>query len=218
MPWLGGVSALVQAWYGGNETGNVIADVVLGATNPSGRLPLTFPLRNEDNPAFLNYRSERGRTVYGEGVYVGYRFYEKTKRKVAFSFGYGLSYTTFIFESLSIREKGDDLIVKVNVLNKGAAAVSGAEVVQVYIAPQSPSINRPIKELKGFTKVFVPAGETRVAEVVIAKKHATSFWDEQMEAWVEESGNYTVLVGDSSANTPLAAEFDVRETSYWKGL
>lgn len=149
---------------------------------------------------------------------MGYRFYEKTKRDVAFPFGYGLSYTTFTFESLSIRERGDDLIVNVNVINKGAAAVSGAEVVQVYISHQCPSINRPIKELKGFTKVFVPAEEMRVAEVVIPKKYATSFWDEEMEAWVEEGGKYTVLVGDSSANTPLTAEFEAHETSYWKGL
>jgi beta-glucosidase len=91
MPWASQVPAIAQAWYGGNETGSAIADVVFGIVNPSGKLPLSWPVRNEDNPAFLNFRSERGRVVYGEGVYVGYRGYEKMKREVLWPFGWGLS-------------------------------------------------------------------------------------------------------------------------------
>lgn len=220
MPWLRQTPALLQAWYGGNETGNAIADIIFGDRNPSGKLPLSFPIRNEDNPAFLNYRSDGGKTIYGEGVFIGYRFYEKTKREVAFPFGHGLSYTNFAFENLTLdqTDNGEHLLVNVEVLNQGPNAVDGMQVVQVYVAPQSPSVTRPIKELKGFTKVFVPAGGSAIAQIKIAKKYACSFWDERADAWVQEKGTYRVLVGDSSANTPLSAEFEVSKTSWWNGL
>jgi beta-glucosidase len=216
MSWLNDVPALVHAWYGGNETGNAIADVVFGTVNPSGKLPLSFPYRNEDNPAFLNFRSERGITRYGEGVYVGYRFYEKCKKEVAFPFGHGLSYTTFNLSSLSLETPDEDLVVTVDVQNTGE--VDGAEVIQVYIAQQAPSINRPIKELKGFDKVFVEAGQVKKATISIPKKYATSFWDEHRNAWVQEKGRYTVLVGVSSDDTPLSAGFDLSQTVWWNGL
>ena len=221
MPWLDNARCVVQAWYGGNETGNSIADVIFGTTNPGGKLPISFPLRNEDNPAFLNYRSERGKTVYGEGIYIGYRFYEKTKRDVAFPFGHGLSYTTFAFDSLSLSHSDDAkgnavLNVSVNVTNQGS--IAGAQVIQVYVSPQSSSVSHPVKQLKGFTKVFLAPGETVQAQTSIVRKYATSFWDEQMDSWCEERGGYTVLVGASSANTPLQGEFVVDETSFWRGL
>lgn len=216
MPWEKDAPALVQAWYGGNETGNAIADVVFGRTNPSGKLPLSFPIRNEDNPAFLNYKSERNRAIYGEDVYVGYRFYEKTNKEVAFPFGHGLSYTTFDIKDLSLSDDGDDLLVSASVTNTGG--LDGAQVVQVYVSQQSPSLNRPKKELKGFSKVFVKAGETQKTEIVISKKYAASFWDEARDAWVMEKDVYDVLVGDSSASTPLKAQFKVAQTSWWRGL
>jgi beta-glucosidase len=216
MPWLSSTSALLQAWYGGNEGGNAIADVIFGEVNPSGKLPLSFPYRNEDNPAFLNYRCERGRTVYGEDVYIGYRFYEKTKKDVAFPFGHGLSYTQFEMKDLSIKHTGDNIVVTVSVSNKGS--VDGGQVVQVYVSQHSPSINRPIKELKGFTKVLLKAGETKTAEVSVNKKYAASFWDEEKDMWIMEKDGYDVLVGDSSASTPLKGEFYVEKTKWWKGL
>jgi len=161
-PWASDAPAIVQAWYGSNETGNAIADVIFGATNPSGKLPLSFPVRNEDNPAFLNHRSERGRTVYGEGVYIGYRFYEKTKREVAFPFGHGLSYTSFALSSLQLHNSApaegaglDPTTISVSVDVHNIGTLPGAQVVQVYAAAESPSIGRPVKELKGFTKVFL---------------------------------------------------------------
>ncbi len=216
MPWLSSTSALLQAWYGGNETGNAIADVLFGNVNPSAKLPLSFPVRNEDNPAFLNYRSERGRVFYGEDVYVGYRYYEKTKRDVAFAFGHGLSYTEFEMSGLSVSEKSEDLVISVDVKNKGK--VEGAQVVQIYVAQQNPSIMRPVKELKGFTKVLLKAGEKTKAEIKVSKKYATSFWDEMRDAWIMEKDTYKILVGDSSANTSLTATFDVKETKWWNGL
>lgn len=216
-PWISKTPALLHAWYGGNETGNAIADVLFGDVNPSGKLPLSFPVRNEDNPAFLNYRSEKGRTVYGEDVYVGYRFYEKTKKDVSFPFGHGLSFTEFEMSSLHVTDKGDgDLVVEADVANKGK--VEGAQVVQVYVSQMNPSIGRPVKELKGFTKVALNAGEKKKVEVKISKKYAASFWDEVRDAWVMEKDRYEVLVGDSSSNTPLKGEFTVDKTSWWNGL
>ena len=179
MPWRESAGAIVQAWYGGNETGNAIADVVFGDVNPSGKLPLSFPKRNEDNPAFLNYISDDNRVIYGEDVYVGYRFYDKTKSAPAFPFGHGLSYTTFSISDLSLRESDSNVTLSVSVRNTGK--LDGAEVVQVYIAPQAPSINRPVKELKGFAKVFLKAGENRKAEVKLQHKYATSFFHEGRE-------------------------------------
>lgn len=216
MPWLSSTSTLLQAWYGGNETGNAIADVLFGDVNPSAKLPLSFPIKNEDNPAFLNYRSERGRVVYGEDVYVGYRYYEKTKREVAFPFGHGLSYTEFAMSGLSVSDSGEEVIVSVEVKNEGK--VAGAQVVQVYVAQKNPSLMRPVKELKGFTKVSVEAGEKVKAEVKLSKKYAASFWDEDRDAWIMEKGTYEVLVGDSSANTPLKGIFEVESTQWWNGL
>ena len=174
MPWLSAVPGLLQAWYGGNETGNAIADVLFGQTNPSGKLPLTFPLRNEDNPAFLNYRSEGGRTLYGEDIYIGYRFYEMTGRDVLFPFGHGLSYSVFGFNDLSVVEDAGEVSVSLKVRNHGK--VAGAEVVQVYVTQRAPSIRRPKKELKGFQKVHLEAGEEKSITIKLLVKHAAAFW------------------------------------------
>ncbi|WAO91593.1 Beta-glucosidase [Fusarium falciforme] len=220
MPWADSVAAVVQAWYGGNETGNAIADILFGDVNPSGKLPLSFPIHVEDNPAFLNYRSEHGRVLYGEDIYVGYRFYETTKRPALWSFGSGLSYTTFDLLDLSIQKDQRDgreiLLVDVGVKNTGP--VDGAQVVQVYVAARSSSVKRPMKELKGFSKVFVKAGETAVAKISIERKYAASIWDETRHQWVEEAGTYDVLVGDSSSNIQLKGHFEVSDTTWWSGL
>jgi beta-glucosidase len=218
MPWADKAAAIVQAWYGGNETGNAIADVVFGDVNPSGKSSLSFPRRNEDNPAFLNFASDDSRVLYGEDVYIGYRFYEKTKREVLFPFGHGLSYTTFSLgePQVSSSQDSDEVVISIDVTNTGKLA--GSEVVQVYVAPQTPSIVRPIKELKGFAKVYVEAGQTVRAEVKISKKYATSFYHEGRDGWLSEEGKYTVLVGNSSANTPRKAVLEVEKTLFWKGL
>jgi len=129
MPWAPSVNGLLHAWYGGNETGNAIADVIFGNVNPSAKLPLSFPKRVQDNPAFLNYRTERGRTLYGEDVYIGYRWYETLELPVLFPFGHGLSYTKFSYSGVNVNTNENDLVVKVTVKNDGELA--GAEVVQV---------------------------------------------------------------------------------------
>ncbi|KAK9455662.1 glycoside hydrolase superfamily [Dipodascopsis uninucleata] len=217
MPWVDKASALVHAWYGGNETGNGIADVIFGDLNPSGKLSLSFPKRLQDNPAYLNYRSEGGRTLYGEDIYIGYRYYEKIEKDVLFPFGYGLSFSNFSMSDLSVRfSKNNIIIVSVTVANISGPA--GAEVVQVYISQANPSIWRPVKELKGFKKIHLGAGESAVVTIEISIKYATSYFDEIRDAWISQKDTYTVLVGNSSDYTPLTASFETDETFWWSGI
>lgn len=219
LPFLSTTPALLQAWYGGNETGHAIADVMFGDTNPSGKLPLSFPKRVEDNPAFLNFRSERGRVIYGEDVYVGYRYYEAVNLAVDFPFGHGLSYTTFAMSDLKVEKSDEEVRTSVKVRNTGDQP--GAEVVQVYIQQKDPSIRRPKKELKGFEKVHLEKGEEKVVTVEVELKYATAFWDEVREAWVVEKDRYVVWVGGSSeekGEKVLKGEFEVERTRWWGGL
>ncbi|KAG7126513.1 beta-glucosidase I like protein [Verticillium longisporum] len=221
MPWLDNIAGLVQAWYGGNETGNVIADVLFGDVNPSGKLPLTFPRRLQDNPTFLNFRAESSRTLYGEDIYIGYRFYEFADRAVLFPFSHGLSYTSFSFSDISVAAVADGkLTVEVTVRNTGA--VRGAEVVQVYVAPsQQARVNRPIKELKGFTKVALEPGQSeRVTVEALTKYDAAAYWDESRHKWCVEADEYEVIVSDSStiSDKAVRGSFKIDETYWWIGL
>lgn len=220
MPWINDASAVIQAWYGGNETGNTIADVLFGDVNPSGKLSLSFPVRGRDNPAFLNYRTEGGRVLYGEDIYIGYRYYEFAQREVLFPFGHGLSYTTFGFSDLSVAQEDGKLTVAVKVTNTGK--VKGAEVVQVYVAPKQRSkVNRPVKELQGFSKVALAPGESKTVTVQLESKYAASYWDEERDQWCVEAGDYEVIVSDSSEvkdGKALRSSFSVAETYWWTGL
>ncbi|KAF2186107.1 hypothetical protein K469DRAFT_687508 [Zopfia rhizophila CBS 207.26] len=185
MPWVDKAPAILQAWFSSNETGHAIADVVFGKVNPSSKMPLSWPKRLEDNPAFVNYRSENGKVLYRENVYVGYHFYKKTKRDVLFPFGYGLSYSTFKISDLDIIDDTKDTITaSITVCNSGS--VAGAEVVQLYVTQQLPSIQRPPQELKGFKKVFLEPGQSLEVKIPISKKYASSFWDESVESFVME--------------------------------
>jgi beta-glucosidase len=221
MPWIDDVNAVVQAWYGGNEGGNGIADVLFGDINPSGKLPLSFPKRVEDNPAYLHFRAENGHTLYGEGVYVGYRYYEAVKRDVLFPFGHGLSYTTFEYSNLTVKvseERGEQLVKAiVDVTNIGT--VPGKESVQLYVSQLNPSIGRPMKELKGFGKTAVlKAGKTETIEISVPLKYATSFWDESRHSWVSQSDDYSVHIASSSSDVRLVGKFKTLKNIYWKGL
>ena len=218
MPWVDKVATLVQAWYGGNETGNGIADVLFGDVNPSGKLPLSFPQRVQDNPAYLSYRCEGGRTLYGEDVYVGYRWYEARQMEVAFPFGHGLSYTRFGLSKLRVHKTEETLSVNVHLKNDGD--VAGAETVQVYVAQRKPSVRRPVKELKGFVKKLLEARHAADVEVEVPLKYAASFWDEGRDAWIMEKDEYRVLVGTSSdlGEGSLEGKFEISKTKWWKGL
>lgn len=220
MPWAGEVGAIVQAWYGGNETGNAIADVLFGDRNPSGKLSLSWPVKLQDNPAFLNYRTEGGRTIYGEDVYVGYRYYEFADKGVLFPFGHGLSYTTFEFSGLSVSEKDGKVSVSVKVKNTGK--IEGAEVVQVYVQPkQKAKVNRPVKEMQEFAKVELAAGETKEVKIEMETKYATSYFDEERNKWCVEEGEYEVVASNSSdvkKGLAVKGSFKVPETFWWSGI
>lgn len=220
MPWIDEVAAVVQAWYGGNETGNCIADVLFGDYNPSGKLSLSFPKRLQDTPAFLNFKTEAGRTLYGEDVYVGYRYYEFADREVNFSFGHGLSYTTFDFSDLAVAVEDGKLTATLTVKNTGA--IKGAEVTQMYIRPQTPAkINRPVKELRGFAKVELEAGEAKQVTITELEKYAAAYFDEERDQWCVEAGTYDVIVSDSSVvreGKAVTGYFTVPETYWWSGV
>ena len=220
MPWIDNASAVLQAWYGGNEAGNGIADIVFGDVNPSAKLPLTIPKRLQDNPTFFNFRSEGGRVLYGEDVYVGYRYYEKMDISPLFPFGHGLSYSSFDISDLTVRptthSSNDDLDISVVVTNTGR--VSGAEVVQLYVAANSSSVGRPKKELQAFSRVFLEAGQQSTVKLHLDAVRSTSFFDEIVEQWCSEADTYSLLIGASSEIIALESTFDREETVYWSGL
>jgi beta-glucosidase len=218
MPWLDKVAAVVQAWYPGQECGNAIADVLLGAANPSGKLPQTFPERLEDNPAFINYPGENGRVRYGEGLFVGYRYYEKKRVAPLFPFGFGLSYTTFAYSEprLSAEAIGPDerLEISVDVTNTGARA--GQEVVQLYVRDPAAKVARPEKELKGFAKVALAPGETKTVTLGLGREEL-AYWDDVRHAWVAEAGAFELLVGASSRDIRARAEFRLTRSAMFGG-
>ncbi|RFU25310.1 hypothetical protein B7463_g11026, partial [Scytalidium lignicola] len=188
MSWVDKVSALLQVWYGGNETGNAISDVLYGDINPSGKLPISFPIHLRDNPAYLYSRAERRRLLYVEDVFVGYRFYDTMEKEVHFPFGHGLSYTEFVLSDLKLSIEGIGeqgvLTVELEVANIGDH--NGSETIQVYIQPLTPSVNRPSKELKGLEKVALQKQEKKNVKVPLSVKYAFAFWDEAEDHWICE--------------------------------
>jgi beta-glucosidase len=218
MPWLDKVAGVLQAWYPGQECGNAIADVLFGAVNPSGKLPQTFPARLEDNPAYINYPGENGRVRYGEGIFVGYRYYEKKRVAPLFPFGFGLSYTSFAYANLRLSADtiapGDRLTVSIDVTNTGQRA--GQEVVQLYVRDVAARVARPEKELKGFAKVALAPGETKTVTLTLDQA-ALAFWDDAKHAWVAEAGVFEVLVGSSSQAIQARAELRLSATVVFGG-
>lgn len=216
MPWLDQVAAVVQAWFPGQECGNAIADVLFGDVTPSGKLPQTFPVRLEDNPAYLNYPGENGRVYYGEGLFVGYRYYEKKDIAPTFPFGFGLSYTTFSYNNLRLSGAhigpDDTLHVSVDIANSGQRA--GKEVAQLYIRDIEASLQRPEKELKSFAKVQLAPGETKTATFAITRD-ALAYYDDLTHQWVAEAGEFKILIGSSSRDIRAEAAFTLTTTSQW---
>ncbi len=208
MPWLERVAAVVQAWYPGQELGNAVADVLFGDVNPSGRLPQTFPKRLQDNPAYINYPGENGKVHYGEGIFVGYRYYDKKETQPLFPFGYGLSYTTFAYSNLRLNadtfDVADGIQVSVDVSNTGTRA--GKEVVQLYVRDIQARLARPEKELKAFRKVHLQPNETKTVAFELSHD-ALAYYDPEQEGWLAEAGEFEVLVGSSSRDIHLRRRF-----------
>ncbi|KAK6202383.1 beta-glucosidase [Scheffersomyces amazonensis] len=216
LPWLDKVPALVHAWYGGNELGNTIADVLFGDYNPSGKLSMTFPKRIQDSPSYINFGSTNGQVWYGEDVFVGYRYFEKVDLKPLFPFGYGLSYTTFELDNLVVESFDGSIDIQLQVTNTGK--VAGAEVVQIYIEQENPSINRPVKELKDFGKINLAPGESGLIKISISIKEATSYWNGLKKQWQSDKDDYKVLVGTSSDDIKLEGKFSTSKTFNWVGV
>ena len=219
MPWADSADAIVQGWYGGTESGNALADVLTGKVNPSGRLPFSVPFRYEDGPIkteaqYPGVKAEGDQfwqTHYSEGVYVGYRWYATQEIPVQFPFGHGLSYTTFEYSNAksarSSMKSGEKLVVAVDVTNTGD--VDGAEVVQLYIADPESSVDRPVKELKGFEKVWLKAGEKKTVRFEIDADDL-SYFDAEKHAWVAEPGEFQALLGSSSEDIKAAVSFQLK--------
>jgi beta-glucosidase len=200
--WVDQVPAILEAWYPGQEGGTAIAEILVGDVNPSGHLAATFEKRWEDNPAHDSYYPEEGsktKVVYKEGVFVGYRGYEHNGVQPQFPFGYGLSYTMFKYSNLKADEHG----VTFDVTNTGSRA--GATVAQVYVAPEHASVPRPVKELKGFSRVMLKPGETQTVKVPLNTR-SFAYYDVNGKKWRAEKGTYEVELGSSSAQIELKAK------------
>ncbi|BDZ64877.1 glycoside hydrolase family 3 C-terminal domain-containing protein [Agromyces mangrovi Wang et al. 2018] len=206
LPFADRVAAIVEGWLLGQAGGGAVADVLYGRVNPSGRLAETIPHRLEDSPAFLDFPGEHSHVRYGEGLFVGYRWYDARAIDVAFPFGHGLSYTSFGYSDASAEATVDGIVVRVTVTNTGDR--DGAEVVQVYSALPGSGVVRAPRELKGFAKVFVPAGESRVAEVRV-RREDLAYWDTRADAWIVEGGAYEVSIGASSRDLRAVVSVEV---------
>lgn len=191
-----------------------------GATNPSGKLPVTFPRRLEDTPCFHNFPGESETVVYGEGLYLGYRHYDKAKVEPLFPFGYGLSYTTFSYSnatiSSSVLEENGTIEVSIDITNTGS--VFGKESVQFYVSQLStPGLPRPIKELKGFDKVYLAPGETKTAKATL-DKYSCGYWHQKNRSWtVDEKAEFQVWIGKNSRECIGTVNFSVAESESGKG-
>ncbi|MCA9902066.1 MAG: glycoside hydrolase family 3 C-terminal domain-containing protein [Anaerolineales bacterium] len=203
--WIDGVAAVLEGWMMGQAGGGAIADVLYGKVNPSGKLAETFPARLTDTPPHLNWPGDAGHVRYGEGLFIGYRYYDAKEVPVQFPFGYGLSYTTFAYSNAQVSASSfkdtDGVTVSVDVTNTGKMA--GKEIVQVYVHDKEAGLVRPFKELKGFAKVVLEPGETKTVSVDLDFR-AFAYYHPEYSQWITEDGAFDLLIGASSA--------DIRQT------
>jgi beta-glucosidase len=208
--WLDQVPALLDMWYGGQEGGNAIADVLFGGANPSGKLPVSFVKQLKDSPSYGNYPGENLRVKYAEGIYVGYRFFDTKKIDPLFPFGYGLSYTKFDYSDLKLSTDkvahGQPVEVSLSVRNSGSRA--GAEVIELYLHDAHSKVERPIQELKGFRRVSLEPGGTQVVSFTLDQS-AMSYYSTEKKVWTAEPGEFDVLIGSSSRDIKLKGSFDL---------
>jgi beta-glucosidase len=213
MPWVDRVKVIVEAWLGGQAGGGAIADALTGKINPSGKLSETFPVRLEDTPGYPDFPARHKQANYGEGIFIGYRYYDVRKVVPLFPFGYGLSYTTFTYSELQVNAAAikdtDSVTVKVKVRNTGRLA--GKEVVQLYIHEQRAEMVRPEKELKAFAKVALQPGEEKTVSFRLEKRDF-AFYDLSAHGWSVNPGKFDILVGGSSSDLPLKQTIDVQAT------
>ncbi len=199
--WIDDVAAVLEAWMMGQAGGGAIADILFGKVNPSGKLAETFPIKIVDTPASINWPGGAGEVHYGEGIFIGYRYYDAKELPVLFPFGYGLSYTTFTYSNANVSVKtfkdADGVTLTVDVTNAGK--VAGKEIVQVYVHDQKSELVRPYKELKGFAKVELQPGETKTVSVELDFR-AFAYYHPKYQQWITEDGDFDVLIGASAAD------------------
>ena len=206
-PWAGNVAAVLEMYLGGQGVGEATDALLWGEANPCGRLAETFPIRLEDNPSFLNYPGDGQKVEYREGVYVGYRYYDKKRMPVRWAFGHGLSYTEFLYSNLRLSAgkfaDGEEITVQVDVRNTGHMA--GKEVVQLYVSDRNGTAGRPVKELRGFEKIALLPGETKTVRFTLNARDL-SYYNVDIHDWYAPSGKYGILVGHASGDIRLTAE------------
>ena len=213
MPWANSVDAIVESWLGGQAGAGGVIDVLFGKVNPSGKIAETFPVKLEDTPAYFNFPGEEGDALFGERLFVGYRYYDYKNIEPLFSFGHGLSYTTFEYSDLRILNKNitdkDELSVKLKIKNTGE--LKGKEVVQLYVKDEQSSLIRPKKELKKFVKVeLMPGEEKEITFNLYARDF--SYYDSKRNTWIAESGSFVILVGASSRDIRLTENIALKST------
>lgn len=213
MPWVNKVKGIVEAYLGGQAVGGAVCDILFGRVNPSAKLPETFPLKLEDNPSYLSYIGEGDMVEYREGIFVGYRYYDKKKMDVLFPFGYGLSYTTFAYSNLRVDKESmkdtDTMTVSVDVTNTGKMA--GKEVVQLYVADKESTVIRPVKELRDFAKVELAPGETKTVSFTLGKR-AFAYYSVKLHDWHVETGEFDIMIGQSSRDIVLTKTVTLEST------
>jgi len=203
--WVDKVPSVIQAWYPGMEGGNALAKIIFGAVNPSGKLPITFPKSLQESPAHAlgQYPGDSISVHYSEDIFVGYRYFDTYKVEPQFAFGHGLSFTSFKYSDLKIEPGNESAVVTFTVSNTGKTA--GAEVAQLYVKDDESTLRRPEKELKGFQKVFLNPGETKTVTVNLTKE-AFQYYNDMLQKWVLEKGDFTLLVGSSSRDIRLTGK------------
>lgn len=213
MPWIDDVKAVLEVYLGGQAIGGATANILFGKTNPSGRLAETFPLRLEDTPSYLTFGGEKDKSVYSEGVFVGYRYYNSKNKEVLFPFGHGLSYTEFTYSNLRVdRENIKDseyVTVSIDITNSGA--VYGKEVVQLYVSPKNSKIIRPVKELKAFDKIELEPGETKTVTFKLGER-AFAYWETSIHDWYVEDLDYEISFGRSAIDSIVSTTIHVCST------
>lgn len=214
MPWISKVKAVLEGYLGGQAGGGAVADLLFGIANPSGKLAETFPQKLSHSSSYLNYPGEENTVEYREGLFVGYRYYDAKNIKPLFPFGYGLSYTSFKYSSISLdrKEMSDNEVVNVTVKVKNTGKVKGKEVIQLYIRDVKSSVMKPDKELKGFTKVELEPGEEKEVTFSLGKR-AFAYYNVEIGDWYVESGDFEILVGGSSKGMALKETISVKSSS-----
>jgi beta-glucosidase len=205
--WQDKAAAILECWLSGQAAGGAAADLLLGTVNPSGKLAETIPVRLQDSTSYLNFPGDSGSVRYGEGIFIGYRGYDATDLEVSYPFGFGLSYTTFEISDLEVSQQGSveggDLAVEAAVTVTNTGQTAGAEVVQVYVRDIESSVARPIRELKGFAKVWLQPGESQRVTIGLDER-SFAFWSIRLGRWVVEGGEFEIAVGSSSRDLAVS--------------